>query len=58
MFENNIIIKRFNAAKKTPPSSCILAINPMSNLEFSNKVKHLKNNNVKIFSLFKKLKEI
>jgi hypothetical protein len=58
MFQNNIIIKKFKLVNKKLPSSCILAINPMSNLEFCNKIKYLKNNNVKIFSLFKKLKEI
>jgi hypothetical protein len=58
MFKNNIIIKKSKLINRTLPNSCILAINPMSNLDFDNKIKYLKNNNVKIFSLFKKLKQI
>jgi predicted SAM-dependent methyltransferase len=58
MLERNVVIKDFNYLKRNPPKSCIIAINPMSNVKFQSKLNFLKKNNIKLFSIFDRMKQI
>jgi predicted SAM-dependent methyltransferase len=58
MLQRNVVIKDFNYLKRNPPKSCIIAINPMSSVKFKSKLNFLKKNNIKLFSIFDRMKHI